>query len=230
MSNRKKLVALIKEISNIVKSIPSTSKAPVPEPLKKELIQKISTVDCHTLGFYPLNPLPPLDADIVVAEVYSYLDKIIFDIFMLANPGSALPLHDHPLIDGFIRPITGKLLINSYSWLDEEEEKSLIQENFKPGRPARYDGSTVISSDNPQVVTLSHRKGNVHSIHALEPASAFFDVLIPDYGNRSCTYYECEEVNPAVGEIYWLKPVPLSPPMIGAMYSPVTEFEINNSN
>ncbi|KAE9547979.1 hypothetical protein FO519_008812 [Halicephalobus sp. NKZ332] len=197
---------------------------------KKELIQKISGIDSHTLDFHPSNPLPYQSPNIVVADVYSNSDNLTCSIFMLTTPQSILPLHDHPKIDGFIKPIKGKLLISSFSWLDEEEEKLLVQQEFEKGRPARFDGTRTISSDDPQVVTLGHQKGNVHSIQAVEPVSAFFDVLIPDYGERPCTYYQCDEANPIAGQTYWLKPILISPAMAGALYLTVTESEINNSN
>uniref|UniRef100_A0AC34R0S4 2-aminoethanethiol dioxygenase n=1 Tax=Panagrolaimus sp. JU765 TaxID=591449 RepID=A0AC34R0S4_9BILA len=224
MQNRSRLVSVLKNILQVSRINQEMPNSPLPDHVCQEIKKEVGKVDCQMLDFHLKEPLPPAEAEIIVADIFSKWNQIACNIFLLTNVGTKLPLHDHPKIDGFIKPLTGKLLISSFSWLTKDEEADLIQKEQKIGqKPARFEGTKLISAQNPEIVSLSHEKGNVHSIEAMEPSSSFFDALIPDYADRICEYYQIDEVYPVVGRIYWLQPVQMIPSM-QAMFYPTVQI------
>lgn len=91
-----------------------------------------------------------------------YPDFFEMSIFGFRFADHSIPLHDHPNMYGFIRPLHGRVRVTSYSWLRPNEEKDLlasyaakmavengIQETQRPGfvlRPARYEGNKAVLS------------------------------------------------------------------------------------
>uniref|UniRef100_A0A914DSQ8 2-aminoethanethiol dioxygenase n=1 Tax=Acrobeloides nanus TaxID=290746 RepID=A0A914DSQ8_9BILA len=136
-------------------------------------------------------------------------------IFGFTHANLALPLHNHPDIHGFIKVIRGKIQIKSFSWLDPDEEQKLMKLNMASGdhllhhkKPVRFAGKTIISSEDKTIASLCPQIGNIHTIQSLEDGAAFFDLLIPGYIGRPCTYYADEVENPNFDEIYWLRTIP----------------------
>lgn len=86
--------------------------------------------------------------------MHEHQDLYEMSVFGLRKSHDIIPLHDHPRMYGFIRPLYGRVRISTYSWLAPEEERALIAERKRemggkgqiPGeknmirRPARYAG------------------------------------------------------------------------------------------
>ncbi|VDK50760.1 unnamed protein product [Anisakis simplex] len=54
---------------------------------------------------------------------------------------------------------------------------------------SRYEG-TIKRNSEDECVHLDPERGNLHSMEALEAGTTFFDLLVPGYGDRPCTFYE----------------------------------------
>ncbi|KAF7632637.1 hypothetical protein Mgra_00007942 [Meloidogyne graminicola] len=155
-------------------------------------------------------------------------DLFEMSIFGFRFSGCYIPLHDHPKMFGFIRPLRGRIRVSSYSWLDENEENKQLSfqrknnSNFiaKPGyilRPARYEGQVVLSpptdkSSSLKMAILEPSVANLHTIEALDDGATFFDLLVPGYNNdkdRTCFYYNIISDNNidkhVIGDIMWLE-------------------------
>ncbi|CAJ0950955.1 unnamed protein product, partial [Mesorhabditis belari] len=116
------------------------------------------------------------------AEIH-FSENLQIGAFGLTNIGCKVPLHDHPLIHGFIKVIYGKIEIHSFSTKTHlaPEDDGTIE--------ALYEGSRILTPED-NAIYLSPGNGNLHEIVCMDPASVFFDVLIPGYQDCQCSYYE----------------------------------------
>lgn len=186
----------------------------------KNLREVTASIDCPLLEFEKVDPTN-LWANTFCTPIMEYPDMFEMSIFGFRFVGHSIPLHDHPNMYGFIRPLQGRIRVSSYSWLNPSDENELIsthdgktitenggQKNVaekSPGfvlRPARYEGQLILSAatltekySESKVVMLEPSRVNVHMIEALDDGSAFFDLLVPGYHseNRPCKYYNVIE-------------------------------------
>jgi len=125
-----------------------------------------------------------------------------------------IPLHDHPGMHGLLKVIQGKVIIRSYSFLNEAQRQQLTEEwNSRSGGSAirklfaekmnrweekgvmpviEHDERMLTVNDPPTILTPSQH--NIHRVQALEETAAFFDILVPPYypsdPNRDCHYFK----------------------------------------
>ncbi|KAL3112980.1 hypothetical protein niasHT_013445 [Heterodera trifolii] len=174
------------------------------------------------LRFGPVNP-SLLWASSFCAPVYEQRDLFEMHVFGLRSAGHSIPLHDHPRMYGFIRPLHGRIRICTFSWLEPEEEQKIATERRKragmakgvPGvirRPAKFTGELILDGacKDPPIAIVEPNTANVHSIEALEDGAAFFDLLVPGYNDsRSCNYYTLsdDKANSKIstGDFVWLE-------------------------
>ncbi|XP_055626131.1 2-aminoethanethiol dioxygenase [Toxorhynchites rutilus septentrionalis] len=105
-----------------------------------------------------------------------------------------MPLHDHPCMHGLLRVVSGKVKIQSYTEIDRREET-------RAGDLLRHvlvnvEQEKVFSAEKGESAMLSPSERNYHEITAIGGPAAFFDILsppynvdIPIYGKRSCSFY-----------------------------------------
>lgn len=115
--------------------------------LRKELMSLVSQINQDTLELRMPETVPSnLPVSVLCGNVYRDLGKMECGIFALPRTGDKLPLHDHPKMEGFIKPIAGKLLITSFSWLTPDEERDMLKQNGSNGnvmRPAKFEGKNT---------------------------------------------------------------------------------------
>uniref|UniRef100_A0A0R3RVW0 2-aminoethanethiol dioxygenase n=1 Tax=Elaeophora elaphi TaxID=1147741 RepID=A0A0R3RVW0_9BILA len=109
------------------------------------------------------------------------------------------PLHDHPDMYGFVKVLRGAVSINSYTELSYDEREALKRTKSNTVSStvtiARFEGiSNRWHSDD--CVYLGPKFGNIHSLIPLEEGTAFFDLLMPGYGKKPCTYFKNVIQNP----------------------------------
>uniref|UniRef100_A0ACD5U1I0 Uncharacterized protein n=2 Tax=Avena sativa TaxID=4498 RepID=A0ACD5U1I0_AVESA len=125
-------------------------------------------------------------------------------------PSSIIPLHNHPGMTVFSKLLYGKLHVESYDWIDANDQVEQLQ-----ARPAKVVKDCEMSG--PQTTVLfPDRGGNIHTFRAITPC-ALFDVLCPPYlagVGRDCSYFRKSSLNepPALlpgdvnsSEIVWLE-------------------------
>lgn len=111
----------------------------------------------------------------------------------LLPAGGAIPLHDHPDMVVLMRVVLGRVRVTS---LDRVDRRALL---------ARPGGDRVLTPADG-VLEAGPTHGNLHAIEALE-ASAFVDVLTPDYADdRPCTYF-VQRGTPDADGLVGLRPV-----------------------
>ncbi|VBB31641.1 unnamed protein product, partial [Acanthocheilonema viteae] len=118
------------------------------------------------------------------------------------------PLHDHPDMYGFVKVLRGALGINSYTELSYDEKEALkwTKSNALSSNVtiARFEGiSNRWRSDD--CVCLGPKFGNIHSLAPLENGTAFFDLLMPGYGDKPCTYFKNIIQNPKLKQVCLLQ-------------------------
>jgi hypothetical protein len=141
----------------------------------------------------------------------------------MSRAGGRIPLHGNvPLFDficfsdhqgnyGFIRVLRGRLRIRSFSWLDEDVERRLANNNEQGLRPTVYEGEQILTPHD-SVAMLSPLKGNVHEVIADSDNTAFFDLLIPGYSDElPCLFYRLSDKSKdtQTGDVCWLKQIPM---------------------
>lgn len=136
-------------------------------------------------------------------------------IFALRK-GSALPLHDHPEMHGFLKCIHGSLEIKCFSkiW-----EKRIIPEDG--GLPkccahdqkilmvgAQKEADILLQEGDGKVAVLQVNKNNVHEIRAVDGDAAFIDFLAPPYNNqdRDCHFFTVDNAD-HINDFYTLKQI-----------------------
>lgn len=97
-------------------------------------------------------------------------------IFVI-NSGYTMPLHDHPQMIGLLKVISGRLRIQSYTKIPNNDSKDLL---------VKTDESKVLDEQSP-CSGLDEKQHNFHEITALDSPAAFFDVLSPPYSDFSDT-------------------------------------------
>lgn len=127
--------------------------------------------------------------------VNQFKPKLRFDcpsafagVFIL-SPGSKLPLHDHPHMNGLLKVLAGNVKVSSLTL-------SGIQEASLPVITAT-DPIEIIVNDTSETCVLEPLRNNLHEIVSVGGPAAFLDVLAPPYdanapgiGPRKCTYYK----------------------------------------
>ncbi|CAD6186770.1 unnamed protein product [Caenorhabditis auriculariae] len=124
-------------------------------------------------------------------------------IFGIRRAGEVIPLHNHPNMHGFLRILRGKV-------------------------KAKYEGEVVID-EKDSCVFLDPVIGNVHEVTALNDATFFFDLLIPGYRDRNCTYFRKPRENFLPGSFYTLKKISAPPSFFCAplRYDPKQGWTLN---
>uniref|UniRef100_A0A0A9YZG5 2-aminoethanethiol dioxygenase n=3 Tax=Lygus hesperus TaxID=30085 RepID=A0A0A9YZG5_LYGHE len=137
------------------------------------------------------------EAPVTYVSIQEHEDVTI-SMFVLRHR-SRLPLHDHPLMYGIIKVVSGIIEIKNYSFIQDPTESLRLSEVLVKKEPPR-----IISENDPPIV-LTPTKGNIHEITCPHSAgAAFVDVLAPPYGSfvpslgpRSCFYYFESDEQPA---------------------------------
>lgn len=149
-------------------------------------------------------------------------EHVSISVFVLAD-SYTMPIHDHPRIYGLLKPISGKLHVQSYTASASVDglPLQLPYQQFRQ-HPLRQMGQDDLgnvkcqsSSLTPVIMEplkeltidsecaiLTPTESNYHEIKAVDGPAAFFDVLsppyeskIPIYGSRKCSFYRKIESN-----------------------------------
>lgn len=91
--------------------------------------------------------------------------------------------HDHPKMTGFTKCVHGKLKITA---MDKKFLKQSGDLYYFPLESLRIE--TLESKSNKNLSAIYPEQFNVHKIEALE-ISAFFDLLMPDYPDDICSFF-----------------------------------------
>lgn len=133
----------------------------------------------------------PQKAPCTFVDIYEN-DDVSISIFILA-PGYTMPLHDHPMMYGILKAISGTLMVQSYTAIDQLRNPHIqygqtIKANMEPLKELTPKSDSAVLSPN---------ECNYHEIQAVNGPAAFFDVLsppyeadIPTHGPRCCSFYK----------------------------------------
>lgn len=168
------------------------------------LVSLMSNVKADDLSYNQAE----VDRKILVEAPTAYSKLFENDFFNLSlfsiGPNSRLPLHNHPGMDGFLKVISGKVLIKTFDQLPQDVDKppsnilSSIPYKLKSSSivPTRRLEDKIISADDQSVALIEPEKGNIHEITVSpdwETGSAFLDLIAPPYDRdssaRSVSYY-----------------------------------------
>ncbi|KAF4527669.1 hypothetical protein B566_EDAN015126 [Ephemera danica] len=138
-------------------------------------------------------------APVTYVEIYEDTD-VTMGIFIL-KPGSALPLHDHPMMHGILKVLAGSLTIRSYSKIDNSSLCANLLSRFAgETNVSTVAKKHVISTVSPSegCCTLTALDHNLHEIsHTSGQYAAFLDILAPPYcedapdeDKRECHYFQ----------------------------------------
>jgi len=128
-------------------------------------------------------------------------DLFSMGVFLL-KPGTSIPLHDHPGMNGMLKVLYGKVNIRCYDKLDKAVgAESETERQFEPPQmPFQGDDvrravlrSSGEFSEQSGPCILSPLKDNLHEIDAVDGPAAFLDILAPPYDpddGRDCHYYK----------------------------------------
>jgi cysteamine dioxygenase len=86
-----------------------------------------------------------------------------------------MPLHDHPGMRGVLKLISGKLKIQSYTRIANNDSDDLLVTANPP----------ILLDESSPASFLDEKTANYHEITALGGPAAFFDVLSPPYSDFS---------------------------------------------
>uniref|UniRef100_A0A6B2EAK6 2-aminoethanethiol dioxygenase n=1 Tax=Phlebotomus kandelakii TaxID=1109342 RepID=A0A6B2EAK6_9DIPT len=112
-------------------------------------------------------------------------------VFILAE-NYTMPLHDHPLMHGILKCLSGSVRVQSYSSVTGEAPSGAT-----PTIPVQMSQPKQLNSNSPAAI-LTPIENNFHEITALAGTGpgAFFDILSPPYdsplpafGKRKCSFY-----------------------------------------
>ena len=184
-----------------------TSKQRFPEELAS-LQKLLDEVSCNELN---LDPELVTDSsafevdhrtrDAPVTYVHLWEDSVFtIGVFVLKR-GVTLPLHDHPLMTGLIKVISGTASIKSFT---ERKDVIVPEEVLKELRPWQRRGVKVVDqlptkqlSTESDACILTPTESNFHEISSADGPAAFLDILAPPYdhfsGQRECHYYKLYE-------------------------------------
>lgn len=118
-------------------------------------------------------------------------DDVAMSVFILRGDYT-MPLHDHPMMHGILKTLSGTLCIQSYSKIPGDRAvyvRGAHEIDVKP-EPVKI----CTNSSESAILTPSER--NYHEITAIGGVAAFFDILsppydsdMPIYGRRRCSFY-----------------------------------------
>ena len=145
-------------------------------------------------------------APVTYIHIFDDEKTVASSIFALKE-GTSLPLHDHPNMHGFIKCISGKVLIKSYSkiWektftcntpnskIDLQASGDFSHERLRVGASRLPD--RILTEDDSEAASLQPEQGNIHSVTAIDGPAAFIDFLAPPYSNdgqHTCHYFQVE--------------------------------------
>uniref|UniRef100_A0A1I7VC95 2-aminoethanethiol dioxygenase n=1 Tax=Loa loa TaxID=7209 RepID=A0A1I7VC95_LOALO len=170
------------------------------ETLSERARRLVSTVNLDMIGAVLPDRLglESMTAPMYYVDIYES-ENIHACLFGFKSCDFSFPLHDHPDMYGFVKVLRGALAINSYTELSHGEREAMkrTESNGLSSNVtiARFEGiSNRWHSDD--CVYLSPKFGNIHSLVPLEDGTAFFDLLMPGYGNKPCTYFKNLIQNP----------------------------------
>lgn len=168
----------------------------VPAEIFKTNLQQLKTMlDTLTAEDVNLDPAlledntwnDPQKAPMTYIELYQDT-HVNIGMFVL-KPGSTLPLHDHPKMHGLLKVIAGEIKIANYSIRSSNGEEIIAERH-----------EDIVADATSEACILKPRDHNLHEIYSIEGAAAFldvlappYDVLVPEYGPRKCSYYAVEE-------------------------------------
>jgi hypothetical protein len=141
----------------------------------KAVVQALSLED---LGITPRNLSSYFQPNMITQVKLFSSDRLWIGLFCM-NPGLGFPLHDHPSMTAFTYLMRGSIQVVSFD---------RVQQMFPGLLKGRLAQNATVTS--PAVLHLSHEKGNLHEILALEP-TIFLDIFMPFYSDsRPCTYFK----------------------------------------
>lgn len=128
--------------------------------------------------------------------------EVSMSVFIL-KANYTMPLHDHPMMNGILKGIFGKLLIKSYSAKPKAQNTSSKDDKKSELIYDKLATEIEVVADEPNQVDpfsacamLTPTERNFHEITAVGGVAAFFDILgppygadIPIYGRRKCHFY-----------------------------------------
>ncbi|XP_055373195.1 2-aminoethanethiol dioxygenase [Condylostylus longicornis] len=161
----------------------------------KELVDQLSISDVG------------LDSDLVTEESFdkplkapcTFVDifensRIKMSVFILRGDYK-MPLHDHPVMHGILKVLSGKVIVQSYSKIAKNSDIDPLYDINTFQIDVIKENPLIIDSDSKCAV-LTPTEKNFHEITAIENVAAFFDILsppydanIPIYGPRPCSFY-----------------------------------------
>lgn len=176
-----------------------------------------------------------LDTDLMSEEAFRCQDKapctfvsvfehedVSMSVFIL-RPGYTMPLHDHPVMHGILRSLSGTLLIKSYTNSNSDGEiyrRTAKEVSVKAEQPKLVGNTT-------ECATLTPTESNYHEISAVNGVAAFFDILsppydanIPIYGRRRCNFYRKLAQHNTTDFILERIPTPITYYCDSAVYAP----------
>uniref|UniRef100_A0A915PT19 Cysteine dioxygenase n=1 Tax=Setaria digitata TaxID=48799 RepID=A0A915PT19_9BILA len=181
------------------------------ETLVERARQLVSTLTLDMLGAVLPDRfgLESMTAPMYYADIYES-EHIHVCLFGFKDCDFSFPLHDHPEMYGFVKVLRGGLAISSYTELSRDEQEALKGAKSKTLSSnvtfARFEGiSNRWHSDD--CVYLSPKFGNIHSLTPLEDGAAFFDLLMPGYGDKPCTYFKNVIQNPKLKQTCLLQKI-----------------------
>lgn len=117
-------------------------------------------------------------------------DRLTMSVFIMAE-NYTMPLHDHPLMNGILKCIRGKIKIQSYSPHRPQDPAEVLDVLYHL-RPSHAERKHIICrKEEPkeidvdsEAVLLSPNSANFHQISAIGGPVAFFDILSPPYSTK----------------------------------------------
>lgn len=157
--------------------------------LKQFIYQKYNKSNATNLMKQNLaNMLYYIQSDAPVLHMHLYETKQVSLSVFLLRKGTKLPLHNHPKMNGLIKIIHGKGIVNAYSPMNKTSNTNL-DDIFM----AKHDYRQIVSVKENSLLTLSPNQSNIHEILAVKDSDlAFLDIIAPAY-NLDCEYYELIE-------------------------------------
>jgi len=135
----------------------------------------------------------PEKAPCTFVDIYRS-DDLSMSIFIL-DEEYTMPLHDHPMMYGILRAISGHIRVQSFSAIDQPPGD--ISPSFLSRRQplVKIEQAKDVTTKT-ESATLTPTECNYHEITAVGGPAAFFDILsppyetnIPVYGSRNCNFY-----------------------------------------
>lgn len=156
-------------------------------------------------------------------------EHVTISVFVLAD-SYTMPIHDHPRIYGLLKPISGKLQVQSYTAsatadglplqlpykkLKQHPLLQMVQDDLGNVKcststltPVNAEPLKELTMDS-ECAILTPTESNYHEITAIGGPAAFFDVLsppyeskIPIYGSRKCSFYRKIESSNVVDDAF----------------------------